>query len=445
MKAREFNFDGLVGPTHNYAGLAEGNLASQQNRHLTSHPRAAALQGLQKMKFLADLGVPQVVLPPQPRPDLSALRRMGYGGTDHAVVQKAAHDAPRLLAACYSASAMWAANAATVSPSADAHDGKLHVTPANLVSHFHRSLETARTARTLRRILPGERFVHHEPLPASVQTGDEGAANHSRATREFGLPGIEIFTYGSDGAASAALAGRQPRQACEAIARLHGLSPDRALFVQQNPDAIAAGVFHNDVIAVAHQDIFLHHERAYADSDNFLTDLRRVFEKCTGAPLRVITIPEALLPLPGAVRSYFFNSQLVTLPDGSLAFIAPAECQEIPAAHAAIDFLRNQLPGIAVHFMNVRESMRNGGGPACLRLRVVLTDAQEAAMNPAFRFTPALYAALQQWIVKHYREDLTPHDLADPRLLDEVRAAMQELARLGLCCSADQVCGAPQA
>jgi len=433
--ATEFNFDGLVGPTHNYAGLAQGNLASQQNRHLISHPRRAALQGLDKMKFLADLGVPQAVLPPQPRPDMATLRRLGFSGSDAMVLQSAARDAPQLLAACCSASAMWAANSATVSPSSDTADHRLHITPANLASHLHRSIETPTTLAILRIIFPGPLFSHHDPLPSAPETSDEGAANHLRLSRDHGGPGLEIFVYGHDSATSAntlRCPARQSRTASESIARLHQLSPERTFFVQQNPAAIEAGVFHNDVIAVAHRHVLLYHERAFVDSDALIDTLRRAFHKVTGADLLVVCVPDALLPLTDAVRSYFFNSQLVTLSDNTLAFIAPTECQEISTAAAAIDLVRERIPRITVHFMDVRESMLNGGGPACLRLRAVLTPEQQVAMNSAVRLTGVLYNRLRAWIEHHYRESLSPADLADPQLLAESQAALAKLRDLGL-------------
>ena len=435
MPVQEFNFDGLVGPTHNYAGLARGNLASQENCHLHSHPRQAALQGLDKMKFLADLGIPQAVLPPQPRPDIPTLRRLGFRGADTLVLERAARDAPHLLAACCSASSMWAANAATVAPSPDTADHLLHLTPANLASHLHRALEAPATAATLRAIFPGPLFAHHEPLPATSATTDEGAANHVRLARGHGDSGLELFVYGGDFSAPSRtphIAPRQARGASEAIARLHQLFPERTFFARQNPAAIDAGVFHNDVICVAHRHILLCHEHAFADSVQLLDALCRAFHKLAGTALVVIRIPDALLPLADAVRSYFFNSQFVTLPDDTLAFLAPTECRALPAAAAAIDLLRAQIPGIAVHFIDVRESMRNGGGPACLRLRVVLTPAQQAALHPGVRLTPTLYASLRAWIERHYRETLAPADLADPQLLAESRRALAELRTLGL-------------
>ena len=203
--AVEANFDGLPGPTHNYGGLATGNLASERNKNLVANPRRAALQGLAKMKALADRGFVQAVLPPHERPDVAALRALGFSGDDTGVLTAAARQAPQLLSACSSAAAMWVANAATVSPSADTADGRVHFTPANLVAHFHRSLEAATTTRVLRAIFADARqFVVHEPLPAAPQFGDEGAANHTRFTTGTQTPGVELFVYGRSAFATAA-------------------------------------------------------------------------------------------------------------------------------------------------------------------------------------------------------------------------------------------------
>ena len=128
------------------------------------------------MKALAARGFVQAVLPPRERPNVAALRALGFAGNDSALLAAAARQAPHLLAACTSAAAMWVANAATVSPSGDTADGRVHFTPANLVTHFHRSLEAATTTRVLRSIFADERhFAVHNALPAAPQLGDEGA------------------------------------------------------------------------------------------------------------------------------------------------------------------------------------------------------------------------------------------------------------------------------
>lgn len=431
--AHEVNFDGIVGPTHNYGGLAFGNVASQKHRLSVSRPRDAALQGLAKMKHLAALGLRQAVLPPHERPDVAVLRRLGFRGSDAQVIEAVARDDPRLLAAACSASAMWAANAATVTPSADSADGRIHFTPANLVTQFHRSLEPPTTAAVLKRIFEDDSaFTHHDPLPATPQYADEGAANHTRLCEHHAAPGIEVFVYGRSGPEGPRrFPGRQSLGASSAVARLHRLDPASTVFARQNPDAIDAGVFHNDVIAVGNQNMMLFHSAAYADSQQTLRELRRKFEARSAVPLYLLEVKEEQVPLEEAIESYLFNSQLVTLPQGGMALIAPIECRERARVAEFIGRLvEDDNPIRSVHYLDVRQSMQNGGGPACLRLRAVLTDRELALAHPGVFLTDSLYARLTDWVSRHYRDSIRPEDLADPKLLDESRSALDELTRI---------------
>jgi succinylarginine dihydrolase len=431
MAAIELNLDGLVGPTHHYGGLGVGNVASQQHRHEVSNPRAAALEGIAKMRLMVALGIPQAVLPPQERPLVSALRRLGFTGDDARVLAAAGREAPELLSAVASTSSMWAANAATVSPAADTTDGRLHLTPANLVSQFHRALEPPATAAVLGRIFPDPtRFAHHAPLPAALPFADEGAANQMRLCSSHGEPGIEVFVFGRE--AEPRPGGRHPARqslaASEAVARLHGLTADKTLFLRQSDAAIDAGVFHNDVIAVANEHVLLVHERAYADGPAALDALRAAYARACGGGLVVIEVPEREVSLAAAVASYLFNSQLVTLPSGGMALVCPSECREQAATSRWLDGLvAAGGPITAVHPADVRQSMRNGGGPACLRLRVVLTPAELAAVHPGVLATPARLDALEAWVRRHYRDRLTVADLADPALVTESQRALDEL------------------
>jgi succinylarginine dihydrolase len=439
--AVEVNFDGLVGPTHNYAGLSHGNVASMSHRGARSNPRAAALQGLAKMRLLADLGLPQAVLPPHERPALATLRALGFSGRDADILHAAARHAPALLAACASSSHMWVANAATVAPSVDTEDGRVHFTPANLASKFHRAIEPPQTTRTLRALFRDEaRFVVHEPIPAGGGCGDEGAANHTRLAPTHGTAGLHHFVYGhialdpNDARRrSRRFASRQSLEASEATARNHRLDATRVLFARQSPAAIDAGVFHHDVIAVGNENVLLYHERAFADGQRAVSQLRRRYAALNGgADLVTIEVPTRRMPLSAAVQSYLFNSQLVTLAPGRMALIAPADIRHHPAVAAYLEELtaRPGQPIREVHAVDLRESMRNGGGPACLRLRVVLTPDERAALPPRVMFTPTLHRTLTAWVKRHYREQLTFDDLADPALLDEARRALDELTGL---------------
>ena len=425
-----WNFDGIPGPTHNYAGLARGNLAAERNAQLAANPREAARQGLAKMRALAARGFPQALLPPHERPAVDALRALGFRGSDADVVASAGRDAPRLLAACSSAAAMWVANAATVSASADTSDARVHFSPANLVSHFHRALEPATTTRVLRALFADrERFVVHDPLPAAPQFGDEGAANHTRFAGTDG--GVELFVFGrsafDSGPAPLRFPARQTREASAAVARRHGVDPARTLIVQQDPEAIDAGVFHNDVIAVGERTLLFCHERAFVDQPRVLAALAQA----VGPAFQAIIVPQDEVPVADAVATYLFNSQLLARADGRYTLVAPAEAQEHPATRALLDHIVTPASPIdEMMVFDLRQSMRNGGGPACLRLRVSLTDDERAAVRGRVFLDEALADALAAWIERHYRDRLTPADLADPQLLDESRRALDELTQL---------------
>lgn len=436
MKPCEVNFDGLVGPTHNYGGLSYGNVASQSNSQQGSNPREAARQGLAKMKALMELGFTQGVLAPQERPDVAALRRLGFAGSDAEVIAQAARDAMPLLVASCSASSMWVANAATVSPSADTADGRVHFTAANLNCKFHRSIEHPTTSRVLQAMFADPaHFAHHEALPAVAQFGDEGAANHTRLCRDYGEAGVEFFVYGRSAfdarvPAPQKYPARQTLEASQAVARLHGLSEQGVVFAQQNPAVIDQGVFHNDVIAVGNGELLFHHQDAFLDSDRVLAELQTKLA-ARGGRLQAISVPRADVSVDDAVRTYLFNSQLLTRADGSMLLVVPEECRANPRVWSYLEQLTGQGTGIAeVKVFDLKQSMRNGGGPACLRLRVALKPGELAAVNPGVILTPALHDTLNDWVERHYRDRLVEADMADPQLLIECREALDELTRI---------------
>ncbi len=436
MSAREFNFDGLVGPSHNYAGLSFGNVASFSNVKSASNPRQAALQGLAKMRALAARGFAQALLPPQARPNFRLLRSIGFGGTDADVLARAYREAPVILACAYSASPMWTANAATVSPSADTHDGRVHFTAANLNNKLHRASEHEQAARTLRAVFGDARYFNvHDALPATSAFGDEGAANHTRLGANHGAPGVELFVYGRvefDPSAPSPkkYPARQTLEASQAVSRLHGLSAARTVFAAQNPHVIDQGVFHNDVIAVGNGNVLFYHQEAFADEVGLLNRLRPAMAEA-GADLSALRVDSSMVPVGDAIASYLFNSQLLTKPDGNMALVVPHECQETASVARYLEALTASGGPIdeLIEF-DLRQSMRNGGGPACLRLRVALTDAESAAMHQGVIMTEALYARLVVWVEKHYRDSLEPKDLADPQLALECSAALEELTRI---------------
>ncbi len=140
---------------------------------------------------------------------------------------------------------------------------------------------------------------------------------------------------------------------------------------------------------------------------------------------------EKELPVADAVKAYPFNSQVLTMPDGSMAIIAPIESRETPSAKAFLDrVLAEDNPVKTVHYLDVRQSMNNGGGPACLRLRVPLTDDEVSEVEANVFFTPTLHDELAAWIKKHYRDRLSPKDLGDPALARESMTSLDELTRI---------------
>ena len=429
----EVNFDGLVGPTHNYSGLAVGNVASMSHGGLVSNPREGALQGLLKMKSLMDAGYAQGVLPPQQRPDIGALRDLGFSGSNREVLARAAKEAPQLLRAVCSASSMWTANAGTITPSLDAPDRRVHFTPANLQSSFHRYLEPGTTGRVLQAIFRDERhFAHHPVLPATPAFADEGAANHTRLCGEYGEPGVHLFVYGRQAFGGEKepkrYPARQTLEASQAVARQHGLTEAQTVFAQQHPDAIDAGVFHNDVIAVGNGPVLLYHEMAFLDEEGTLDALRAKM----ASPLIPVRVPVEAVSMEDAVASYLFNSQLLSNPDGTMTLVVPGECQEREAVWRTIQdlLLAGHNPISDVIVKDVKQSMRNGGGPACLRLRVALTDAERSALTGRVLLSEALYDDLTAWVNRHYRDRLAPDDLADPQLAEESLTALDELTQL---------------
>ncbi len=409
MALVEINFDGLVGPSHNYAGLSLGNLASASHGGEPSYPRAAALQGLDKMRHNLSLGLVQGFFAPLPRPN------------ERFMAALALNEAPdpaqtRLRAAAWSASAMWTANAATVSPAPDTADGRCHLTAANLVTMPHRSIEWPDTVRQLRlAFADAMHFAVHDAVPSCF--GDEGAANHMRMAARHDAPGLELFVFGKPGGPFPA---RQHEQASRAVARRHGLDPARTLFIEQSAEAIAAGAFHNDVVAVANERVLFTHEQAFADPEGAYAAIRAALPEA-----EIVVVPASAVSLADSIRSYLFNAQLLTLPGGEMALVIPGEAWAMPGVRGYCEgLMATNGPIRRVLPVDVRQSMANGGGPACLRLRVV---ADPATVDPRFLLDDPRIAMLAQIVARHWPEQIDPADLGKASLAQSVRAARAAL------------------
>ncbi|WP_432767883.1 MAG: N-succinylarginine dihydrolase [Sphingopyxis sp.] len=402
----EINFDGIIGPTHNYAGLSRGNIASATNAGDASQPRAAALQGIDKMRHNLAAGLAQGFFVPLARPDAAWLASLD---TTVAAAE------PHLRAQAWSASSMWAANAATVSPAPDCGDGKCHLTVANLVTMPHRSHEWQGTLAQLRLAFADPAFAVHAPVPAPF--GDEGAANHMRLCAGHDAPGVEIFVYGVGGGRFPA---RQHLDASKAIARAHRLDPARTLFLRQSDNAIQGGAFHNDVVAVANEHVLFTHESAFEDRAGAHAQIRAAFPA-----VEIVEVPASAVSLPEAIKSYLFNAQLVSLPTGGMGLVLPTEARETAAvwqwleAHVAGNGPIRQLFPV-----DVRQSMANGGGPACLRLRIV---ADPATVDPRFIADDAKLDRIAEVVARHWPESIAPGDLTSAALATEVGAARAAL------------------
>lgn len=402
----EINFDGIIGPSHNYAGLSRGNIASASHAGDVSQPRAAALQGIGKMRHNLALGLPQGFFMPLDRPDAPWLATLGT---------TAEEAEGHLRAQAWSASSMWAANAATVSPAPDSADGKCHLTVANLVTMPHRSHEWPGTLAQLRLAFADPAFVVHPPVPAPF--GDEGAANHMRLCSGHDAAGVEIFVYGVGGGRFPA---RQHLDASKAVARHHRLDPARTLFLRQSDTAIQGGAFHNDVVAVANEHVLFTHESAFEDREAAHAEIRAAFPA-----VEIVEVPASAVSLAHAIKSYLFNAQLVSLPAGGMGLVLPTEAQETPAVWSWLEEMiagngpiRRLLP------VDVRQSMANGGGPACLRLRVV---ADPATVDPRFIAGEAKLDRIADVVAKYWPEAIAPGDLASAALASDVHKARAAL------------------
>jgi succinylarginine dihydrolase len=424
----EINFDGLIGPTHNYAGLSQGNLASQKHLNETSNPQAAALQGLDKMRLIMDQGIPQGFFLPHERPHLRTLRALGFGGTDEEVINQAAKQNPALLKNVYSASSMWAANAATFSPSIDSYDQNIHITPANLNSMFHRSIEHEFTKTQLELMFGGIAQVH-KPIKNISGYGDEGAANHLRVSAQHLMQGFQIFVYGSPAFEShQGIIARQAEEISQAVSTQHQLDPERVLFLKQNEQAINSGSFHNDIVSLANEEVFIFHQEAFADRVELERVLHHLKDHVKG--FHPIEILSEDISLDDLVSSYLLNSQLITVKNNEMMMLLPEEVQNHPNCMRWLDEIKSSSPIKHIEFVDIRQSMMNGGGPACLRFKTVVNNDEFDKINEKFLLSPKKLMDLRALVSKHYRDQLNPGDLLDIKLMQESYTFLDELTQL---------------
>ena len=439
MATTEISFEGIPGPSHSFGGLAYGDFAAMASAGKKSNPRMAAKQCIQKIRLLVERGVPVIILPPHERPALWFLRNIGYRGEDSQILQTVTESATWLLPVIYSSSGMWCANAATVIPSADAADALCHVVVANLAANLHRSLEPQFVLKVLQRILPESAGFDVQPcIPGNVNLWDEGAANHLRVAQDG--TGLHIFMYGRKAGKSFArllqnrhhILGRQTDEASLAVARLGHLPSGRILLAQQNQSVIDQGVFHNDVICMSAGMTLIVHEHAVHGWPQFRQELQRRAAALNLGDLNLIELKDKEISVKECVRTYLFNSQLVQLPDRKLLIVCPAGCQRSKQAAVALKKIQSAMgPALTTEFIDLSESLANGGGPACLRLRVRVTEKQlQAVSRLAFIASPELLDRLETTIDRRYRDDLMLSEFRDPAFAQECLRTLDEVSRL---------------
>ena len=270
---REINFDGIVGPSHNYAGLSLGNLASARNAGDVSYPRAAALQGLAKMRSNLALGLVQGLFVPLPRPATALARRAGHdierGRTGD---RRQCHERIGDVGGQCSDRQPRAGHRRRPLPPHRRQSEDDAAPQPRMARHAGATATGVRGATHLRSM---PRFRAHSATRARPITCDW--------RRDHGEPGVEIFVYGVGGGPFPA---RQHVEASKAVARLHRLDPERTFFAAQSEEAIAAGAFHNDVVAVANERVLFAHEQAFADKAAIVELVRGAggrFRLCRGA------------------------------------------------------------------------------------------------------------------------------------------------------------------
>ena len=425
----EVNFDGLIGPTHNYSGLSEGNNASKENYSSPSNPKKAALQGIKKAETLISYGSQQGFFLPHERPFIPGLKKLGFNGTDEEILSLAFRNSKVLLNNFSSASSMWAANAATISPSPDTQDNKIHLTPANLNSMFHRSIETEFTYQQCKIIFPKEYFEIHNPAVSISGYGDEGAANHLRISKSDNEKGFEIFVYGESGfKIDKTLVKRQALEVSRSIAINHKLDMENTFFLQQNHQAIEEGSFHNDIVSLSNKNVFIAHEDAFQNRDDLKKMLNILGSKVDN--FQYIEISNSEIPLKDIISSYLLNSQLITNVNNEMQLILPDEVKEYDNCLSWLDKLKQISDVKLFDYVDIRQSMMNGGGPACLRLKVILNDEELENLNQNFLMNNERLESIKLLIEKEYRDVLYPDDLKDPSLLDESRRVLDELTKI---------------
>ena len=364
--------DTIPGPTNHFGGHAVGNIASMNSKNNILNPQKAALEWLEKVKKVAMIGGNQFVLPPQRRP--------------------LTHKKKTLTQSDISSSFIWMANAGLFIPRIDTQLENNQFIPANMKQSEHRNIEHPFHQYWLKKILKYSKCNFHKILDIN----DEGSANSIRLWHKKNQCGVNIFVYGKPNARYPI---RQSKSSCEKIINI--TKPRHYILLEQTKEAIDAGVFHNDVIAFGFKNTIICHEKAFSNQKQELKKLKKIFTNSLNAPLNIVEIANNSLSLNAAVKTYLFNSQVIEI-NNKFELICPIEVKENPNSYKITEkWVTNGLFN-KVHFVNIKSSLKNGGGPACLRLCLYLNDNEVKKIPTKFKLDKTKYKKISKIILEHY-------------------------------------------
>ena len=426
----EYNLDSMIGPTHHFGGLSKGNLASMAHQFQMSSPKKAALEGLEKMRLAHEIGQNQLWFPPQRRPIFDAM--INGAGSDIDKVRWAFDNNPELLSQLFSSSAMWMANNATVSGSADSSDGLVHVIPANLSTLAHRRVEVAQNLILLNYAFFTKQFKVHPPL--SHRFRDEGAANHMQFSTDGHSKSLHLFVYNrsksGDEDKYLPFPLRQSYEASRSLAKAMNIPETQTLICRQLATSVQKGVFHHDVVGMSHQDVLIIHELALEDQDHTLQLLQTMSQNILKKKLTIIQVSSEQLSLKEALDTYFFNSQFIKDQDGNVHLICAQQCNNHPKVSLLVDDLIAQKVIEKVHYISLSESMMNGGGPACLRLRLPLTSKEFSNIPNCFKFSDEKYQEMVHFVHQFYPNQVRLADFIQINFLKKMNQLFDGLYSL---------------
>jgi succinylarginine dihydrolase len=275
-----------------------------------------------------------------------------------------------------------------------------------------------------------------DALPSSQPLRDEGAANHMRlcGSGNNRNRAVHVFVHEpaseSDSLSPLRYVSRQSVVASHHVSRKLTLAEEKCVFIEQSQRAINAGVFHNDVIATSHGNLLLCHELAFTNTPQSIERMSEKYRQVVGEELICEIVTESMLPIEESVRSYLFNSQILSKSDGSFHLLCPSECGESERVRTVIEgwLASESNPISSVETIGVQESMSNGGGPACLRLRLDVDEEQVSQLEPRWRFTPERHSEIARWIDNYYPARLCIDDLARWDFAEHAMAAVYAFA-----------------